>query len=524
MKRKAWLIPLILGLILLAVGVGCFGRVCAVKDSIYSAYKLTFPDSSIEKVFINDNDEATVKADFDAAILGTATSAAQDAAAEAEAPAEGLSEEAAAELEAAGEAAEEAAEAAVEAAIEGTSPYDTIIGSFGKVSSLRTAWKLQNIFLGIGALLCLAGIVLLLRAKDLDFASIMRSKITWAVIAEILLLIVCFIIRPDFLSISYQPANRMLYGNLVDIINRSAEITIIGMGMTMVIALGGTDLSVGALVAVSGALALKLMRWDPTNPLYQTPGDYSVYPFILVLVLPLLVCLLMGAFNGVLVGRLQLQPIIATLILMVAGRGVAQIITNGKQYTTMYSPFRVIGQGSCLFLPTPIVITIVVVAAVMIFVRKTAFGTFVESVGINPSASRLSGINSRMIILIVFALTGLLSGISGLIYSSRIMSNDSNNAGLNSETDAILSVVIGGTSMTGGKFSLSGTIIGSIIIRTIVTFVYYFGIAPEATMAFKALIIAVIIVLQSEPVRVAMSKRASRRASARALAKGGMAK
>ena len=231
MKRKAWLIPLILGLILLAVGVGCFGRVCAVKDSIYSAYKLTFPDSSIEKVFINDNDEATVKADFDAAILGTATSAAQDAAAEAEAPAEGLSEEAAAELEAAGEAAEEAAEAAVEAAIEGASPYDTVIGSFGKVTGLRTAWKLQNIFLGIGALLCLAGIVLLLRAKDLDFASIMRSKITWAVIAEILLLIVCFIIRPDFLSISYQPANRMLYGNLVDIINRSAEITIIGMGM-----------------------------------------------------------------------------------------------------------------------------------------------------------------------------------------------------------------------------------------------------------------------------------------------------
>ena len=165
-----------------------------------------------------------------------------------------------------------------------------------------------------------------------------------------------------------------------------------------------------------------------------------------------------------------------------------------------------------------------VVVSVMVFVRKTAFGTFVESVGINPSASRLSGINSRMIILIVFALTGLLSGISGLIYSSRIMSNDSNNAGLNYETDAILSVVIGGTSMTGGKFSLSGTIIGSIIIRTIVTFVYYFGIAPEATMAFKALIIAVIIVLQSEPVRVAMSKRASRRASARALAKGGMAK
>ena len=245
-----------------------------------------------------------------------------------------------------------------------------------------------------------------------------------------------------------------------------------------------------------------------------------MYPFILVLLVPLVVCLLMGMFNGVLVGQLKLQPIIATLILMVSGRGIAQITTNGKQFTTMYSPFRWIGQGSCLFLPTPIVITVIVVAAVMLFVRKTAFGTFVESVGINSSASRLSGINSKVVILIVFALTGFLSGISGMIYSSRIMSNDSNNAGINYETDAILSVVIGGTSMTGGKFSLAGTIIGSIIIRTIVTFVYFFGIPADATMAFKAMIIAVVIVLQSEPVRNWMAKRSQ----ARAMIKGGAIK
>ena len=350
-----------------------------------------------------------------------------------------------------------------------------------------------------------------------------RSKVTWAVVAELLILLVCLNMRIDFFSISIQPSTGMLYGSLIDIINRSAEITIIGMGMTLVIALGGTDLSVGALVAVSGAMALKMLRWDPTNPLYQTPGDYTVYPFILVILVPLLVCLLMGTFNGFLVGQLGLQPIIATLILMVSGRGIAQITTNGKQYTTMYSPFRWIGQGSCLWLPTPIILTIIIVAAVMIFVRKTAFGTFVESVGINRSASRLSGINAKLVIFIVFALTGLLSGISGLIYSSRIMSNDSNNAGINYETDAILSVVIGGTSMSGGKFSLSGTIVGSIIIRTIVTFVYYFGVSPESTMAFKAMIIAVIIVLQSEPVRNWMAKRAASRSKAKAMMKGGIA-
>ena len=360
-----------------------------------------------------------------------------------------------------------------------------------------------------------------MKKKRFDPSVLMRSKITWAVVAELLILLVCFIIRPDFFKISYQPSTGMLYGSLIDIINRSAEITIIAVGMTLAIALGGTDLSVGALVAVSGAVALKLLRWNPSDPLYSTPGNYSVYPFIVVILVPLLICTLMGLFNGVMIAKIGMQPIIATLILMVAGRGIAQIITNGKQFTTLYEPFRFIGQGSFLFLPMPIIISIVVVAAVALFTRKTAFGTFVESVGINRSASRLSGINAKAVIMIVYALIGLLSGISGLIYSSRIMSNDSNNAGLNYEMDAILAVVIGGTNMSGGKFSLAGTVIGSIIIRTIVTFVYYFGIVSEATMAFKALIIAVVIVLQSEPVREYFAKRTKSRNAAKAMAKGG---
>jgi simple sugar transport system permease protein len=122
-------------------------------------------------------------------------------------------------------------------------------------------------------------------------------------------------------------------------------------------------------------------------------------------------------------------------------------------------------------------------------------------VGINKSASRVSGLRADVIIMIVFIITGFLSGIAGLIYSSRISSCDSNNAGVNYEMDAILAVVIGGTSMSGGKFNLAGTVMGSLIIRTITTLVYYFGIVSEAIMAFKALVIAVVIVLQSEPVR-----------------------
>ena len=342
--------------------------------------------------------------------------------------------------------------------------------------------------------------------------SIFKNKLTWAVIAELLILAVAGILEPSFFSIEYNQTTGMLYGSLVDIVNRSAEITIIAMGMTMVIALGGTDISVGALVAVAGAFALKFLRWDVT--LYPTPGDYTVYPFILVIIVPLIICTLMGLFNGVLIGKFKLQPIIATLILMVAGRGIAQIATNGKQFTTGYTPYRFIGQGSMFALPFPIIITIVVCVCVMIFVRKTAFGTFVESVGVNPNASRVTGLKSDRIIMIVYTLTGFLSGIAGLIYSSRISSCDSNNAGVNYEMDAILAVVLGGTSMTGGKFSLTGTIVGSLIIRTITTLVYYFGITSESIMAFKAAIILVVIVIQSEPFGKWLATRNARKQKA----------
>lgn len=346
----------------------------------------------------------------------------------------------------------------------------------------------------------------------LNREAILRSKLFWAVVAEALILLVGFIMRPDFLSIQLMTladGSRVLFGTPIDILNRSAEITIIAMGMTLVIALGGTDISVGALVAVSGATALKFLRWDVLE--YTTPGDYTVYPFAYVLVVPLLACTLMGLFNGTLIAKMKIQPIIATLILMVAGRGVAQIITNGKQFTTQYSPFKFIGGGSLFNLPFPIIITIAVVTGMIFFVRRTSFGMFVESVGINPSASRVSGLRSDVIIIIVYIITGFLAGVSGLIYSSRISSNDSNNAGLGYEMDAILAVVIGGTSMTGGKFSMMGTVVGSLIIRSITTLVLYFGVVSEAIMAFKALIIAGVIILQSEPVRRAIARRSNKK-------------
>lgn len=336
---------------------------------------------------------------------------------------------------------------------------------------------------------------------------ILRSKLTWACIAELLILLVSLIIRPDFLSISYQPSTGMLYGSLIDILNRSAEITIIAMGMTLVIATCGTDLSVGALVAVANSFALKLLRGSLDNIV----GNYTVTPFIWVVILPILLCTVCGAFNGLLISRGGLQPIIATLILMTAGRGIAQLFTNGGQWTTQYAPYQFFGQGHFLFLPMPIIMWVSIFLLLSLAVRKTALGMFVESVGINASASHVAGIQSKNIKLFVYTLTGLLAGISGLVYGSRISSCDANNAGLNYELDAILSVVIGGTSMSGGKFSLAGTVVGSLIIRTITTFIYYFGITAEAILAFKALVVALVIILQSEPVRKFFATRAQQR-------------
>ena len=206
----------------------------------------------------------------------------------------------------------------------------------------------------------------------LKWETLLRSKLFWAVVAELLILLVGFIIRPDFLNIqirTLEDGTRVLFGTPIDILNRSSEITIIAMGMTLVLALGGTDISVGALVAVSGAIALKFLRWDVL--VYTTPGDYTVMPFAYALLVPLAVCTLMGLFNGTLVARLKIQPIIATLILMVGGRGIAQIVTNGKQFTTQYTPFKH-RQRKHPGIPLPIIITLVVVVAMLVFVRRTS--------------------------------------------------------------------------------------------------------------------------------------------------------
>jgi simple sugar transport system permease protein len=229
--------------------------------------------------------------------------------------------------------------------------------------------------------------------------------------------------------------------------------------------------------------------------------DVTQVPLVLVIAISLGVALLFGMWNGALVSLAGMQPIIATLILLVAGRGVAQLITDGQIITIYYSPYYVIGNGFLLGVPVSLYIVAGVGAVLLLLTRKTALGMFVEAIGINPVAARLAGIRARTITFACYAVCGLCAGIAGLVVSSNVKSADGNNAGLLFELDAILAVVLGGTSLAGGKFTLIGSVIGALIIQTLTTTIYSVGVPPEINLVVKALVVFVVSILQSERVR-----------------------
>jgi galactofuranose transport system permease protein len=158
-------------------------------------------------------------------------------------------------------------------------------------------------------------------------------------------------------------------------------------------------------------------------------------------------------------------------------------------------------------LPVSVFIVLTVALLIGLVTKKTSFGMFVEAVGINRSASAYSGINSKLILILVYGLSGLCAGVSGLIVGSNIMCADANNAGLNFELDAILAVVIGGTAMTGGKFSLTGSIIGALVIQSLTTSIYSFDVPPEVTLVVKALVVVLVVLIQSDLFKQLVSKK-----------------
>jgi ribose/xylose/arabinose/galactoside ABC-type transport system permease subunit len=321
----------------------------------------------------------------------------------------------------------------------------------------------------------------------------------WSITTLVLLLAYNLIANPHFFAISVRDGH--LYGSIIDILNRASPLMIIAMGLTLVIATHGIDISVGAVVAISGAVAAAMIGGELVLSGGTGMQDVTSNPLPLVIAGALGISVLCGMWNGALVSLFGMQPIVATLILLGAGRGVAQLITKGQIVTIYYSPYYEIGNGFLLGVPFALFIVALVAAVMVLLTRKTALGLFIEAIGINPEASRLTGVRARTITFAVYAVCGLCAGIAGLIVSSNVKSADGNNAGLLFELDAILAVVLGGTSLTGGKFFLFGSILGALIIQTLTTTIYAAGVAPEVTLVVKGLVVFVVSILQSEKVK-----------------------
>jgi len=324
----------------------------------------------------------------------------------------------------------------------------------------------------------------------------MSNRLLWPLVTLAFLLIANVVHNHDFFSITMKEGH--LFGSLIDILNRAAPLVLISIGMTFVIATKGIDLSVGSIVSIAGAMACLLI---------SKQGTSDISTLFMALGIALLLSLAAGAWNGLLVSFLGIQPIVATLILMVAGRGVAQLITNGQIITVSSKPYSFIGGGYLFGLPFSIFIITFIFLVAVILTRKTAIGLFIESVGSNPTASRLAGIRSSSIIFIVYVLCAFLSGLAGIILSSNVSSADGNNAGLWYELDAILAVVIGGNSLNGGRFYLSGTIIGALIIQTLTTSIYSIGVPPEITLVVKAIVVLIVCLIQSDAFRASLAAK-----------------
>lgn len=312
-------------------------------------------------------------------------------------------------------------------------------------------------------------------------------RLFWPLVCLAIVLLINLIKTPTFFKITIN--NGVLYGYLIDVLNRSSELIILAVGMTLVVASsGGTDISVGAVSAFAGAVCIFALG---TGETYQIP-------YALGILFGVVAGALCGAWNGFLVAKMKIQPMVATLILFTAGRGMAQLITGGNILYVKVDSFKRLGAFlPHIPLPTPIFVAALVVIITTLVLTKTALGLYIQSVGINAKAGKLVGLNAVVIQFLTYVFCGLCAGIAGMIITSRIYSIDANNAGLNIELDAILAVALGGNSLGGGKFSIAGSVIGAITIQALTTSLYAMRVTADQLPVYKAIVVVIIVVLQS---------------------------
>lgn len=330
------------------------------------------------------------------------------------------------------------------------------------------------------------------------------SPAFWPMLGFALILLFNFCFTENYFLL--KTIDGRLSGYLVGIFRNGAPIMLVALGMTLVIATGGVDLSVGATMAIAAVISAAMVS---PSWLADTFGPWSVkvlnnheLAWIMLLVsAAIVVSMLVGAWNGLLVSVFRVQPIIATLILMVAGRGVAQLICGGTIYTYELPRLAYMGQGTLLTLPFAVWLVGVMILVTWLMTRRTALGLMIESVGDNDLASHYTGLRARTIKFLAYVFAGACAGIAGLIVSTNVQSANANKIGLWFELDAIFAVVVGGTALTGGRYFLFGSIVGAVLIEALTSTMYALDVMPEIALIPKAMVILAVCLLQSPPFR-----------------------
>ena len=265
----------------------------------------------------------------------------------------------------------------------------------------------------------------------------------------------------------------------------------ISVGMTLIVLTAGIDLSVGSVLALCGAITAGLLK----NGI-QVPSADLFIGFTLLggILCGIMLGVFLGAFNGWVITKFKVPPFVATLAMLTIARGLTLLYTEGFPISGLGADFSYIGTGGLFGIPVPVWISAIIVGVAVIVTNKTRLGRYIYAIGGNESASRLSGINISRVKIIVYSIGGALAAIGGLIVTSRLDSAQP-NAGISYELDSIAAVVIGGTSLSGGKGSIMGTVLGAIIIGVLNNGLVLLNVSPFWQQVVKGGVILLAVII-----------------------------
>ncbi len=335
---------------------------------------------------------------------------------------------------------------------------------------------------------------------------IFRQQLFIPIAALLILVIFNLVMDPSFFKVTLGTNNAgdpILSGYLITILNNASELAILAIGMTLVTAAsGGQDISVGATIAIAGSVILRVLCGSAGS----RPETMQA-PIIVAFLIACVVTMLFGAFNGTLVAYFKIQPMVATLIMFTAGRSIAAWINNNELPIISEPSFGYFGNYiPGIPVPTPVFIAILCMIVIALVLKFTNLGLYVQSVGINSDSSRLNGLNPQFIKFLTYVIMGLCVAVAALIKVSRISTINYSVIAKDIEMDAILAVALGGNALSGGKFSMTASILGAYVIQFLTTTLYKFEVPSDALPAYKAIVVIILVVMSAPVVREKTSR------------------